>query len=276
VPDAVREPITAASRQQRRALERARKREIDVILRDGISYKPGIDETAILARHLIGVLKAENDLGRASRAAEIAERVFEISLRRDPGPQAVACTLGCAYCCTNFVAATIPEILALAARIRQDWPQAEAPIRQRIVDFVPGDFVSADRTSLKMPCPVLSTEGSCEAYGSRPLVCRGFASISVDACIRSLTDSSVAIPTTKHRVHYRTCCTMALWAALKASGFSNASYDMQHALSFALAHDDAERGWLAGEDIFVSVQSDASRNPEFAIVVDRVIERALS
>lgn len=267
------EPASGASRQQRRVAARTREREIDAVLRSGLPATQDVGPTVALTRRLIDVLSVADDPARASAAARIAHGVFEASLRRDPGPQAVACRKGCAHCCTNFVSASIPEILSLAGAVRSASPAADAPIRRRIDAVVPGDLGAADRTRLTAPCPVLEN-GACSAYGSRPLVCRGFASVSLDACIRSLSDASVAIPNTRHRVHYRTQCAMALWAALKASGLSYASYDLHHALRVALAVPDAEADWLRGAEVFAEVQMDPSRKPELDTFVDQLIERA--
>ncbi len=245
------------------------------MLQGGVPATQDIGPTVALTRHLIDVLSVVDDPHRASAAARIAQDVFEVSLRRDPGPQAVACRKGCAHCCTNFVAASIPEVLALARAVRAQWPSTEAPIRARIDTVSARDFAAADRTGLTEPCPILD-DGMCRAYTARPLVCRDFASVSLDACIRSLTDASVAIPNTRHRVHYRTQCTMALWAALKSSGLSYTSYDLHHAVRVAVARPDAEADWLAGRAVFAEVQTDTSRKPELETFVDQLIVNALA
>ena len=267
------EPASGASRQLRRAANRVRRREIEAVLQFGIPATQDIAPTVALTRHLIEILSRTDDPHRASAAAGIAQSVFEISLRRDPGRHAVVCQKGCAHCCTNFVSASVPEILALAHVVRAQWPSAEAQIRVRIDSVSARDFAAADRTGLTLPCPILEG-GACSAYAARPLVCRGFASVSLDACIRSLDDASVAIPNTRHRIHYRTQSAMALWAALKSLGLSYASYDLHHAVRVAVAYPDAEAEWLSGRAVFAEVQMDTSRKPELETFVDQWIANA--
>ena len=268
--------MSDATRRDRRIRARDAKRVAESLLRDGLPPGDDVAATVELTRHLMEILGERRDAHRASKAARTAERVFEASIRRTPGTLAVACRKGCAYCCTNFVAATIPEILALAARLRSDWPDETAPVYRRIeaAGHNPADFATADRSTLTAPCPVLGPDNLCAAYESRPLACRGFASLDLDACIRAVTDMSVQIPNTKQRALFRSRCSMALWAALKACGLSHRSYDLHHAISIAVSDRDAERRWLAGEDVFAGVQTDVSRRPEFETFVDQLIERA--
>lgn len=265
------------TRQQRRAKERAKRRAAEALLRDGLPPVNDIAPAAALTRHLMDILADSRDAHRATRAARTAERVFEASIRRTPDSRPIACRKGCGYCCTNFVAATVPEVFVLAERVRERWRDAGAPVYRRLeaVGLNPSDIVTADRSTLTAPCPVLGEDNACSAYDGRPLACRGYASLDLNACISALTDVSVEIPNTKTRVLFRSRCSMALWAALKANRLPYLSYDLQHALAIAVPQADAEKRWLAGENVFSAVQTDVSRPPEFEVFVDRLIESAL-
>jgi len=232
--------------------------------------------TVVLTRHLLGILSTPNDGRRASKAAETVEQVYDVSLRRHPARRAVACAKGCSYCCRNFVAVSIPEVLFLARNIKERWPDATAAIRRRIADTgrPPRDLATARHAQLTVPCPVLDGDGACSAYDVRPLACRAYVSISVDMCIRAMNDPAVDIPTTKTHVFYRSRCTTALWAALKAARLPYGSYDLNHALAVAVATENAEARWLSGDDVFAQVQIDPSRKSDVEPFLDRLIAEA--
>jgi hypothetical protein len=264
------------TRQQRRAADRERGRRFAALARDGMPPSADLAAAIVLTRRLVDILLTRDDDRRASRAADTAERVYDASVRRHPPGRAIACGKGCSYCCRNYVAASIPEVLWLARGIRQRWPDAAAAIRGRIAEAArrPRDLAAARRTSSTVACPVLDEAGACSAYDVRPLACRAYVSISVDACIRAMTDPAIDIPTTKTHVFFRARCTTALWAALKAAGLPYGSYDLNRALAVALAGEDAEARWLAGEDVFAGVQVDPSRKPEVEPFLDRLIAGA--
>jgi Fe-S-cluster containining protein len=274
------QPVTVGldqlTRQQRRDRDREHQRQFDALARDGIPPSADLTATVVLTRHLAQILATPGDERRASRAAEAAERIYDVSIRRHPARQAIACGKGCSYCCRNFVAVSIPEVLFLARGIRERWPDATAAIRGRIAETArrPRDLGKARQAASTVPCPVLDGDGACSAYDIRPLACRAYVSISVDACIRAMADPSIDIPTTKTQVFYRARCTTALWAALKAVRLPYGSYDLNHALAVAAATEDAEARWLAGEDVFAAVQIDPSRKADVEPFLDRLIAEA--
>jgi hypothetical protein len=241
------------------------------LLAEGLPTATDVTATAALTRVLIQVLGRRDDAARASAAAEIAQQVFEASLRRHPPRARIACAKGCAHCCrSNFVGASIPEIVLQARRIREAWPDPAGELRQRIdaAAFRTPDHGEASRV---VPCPVLGGDGACGAYDARPLACRGYVSVAVEACIRMLSDPKVEIPSTRPHVFFRTRCTTALWAALKANGLPYASYHLHQALGVAVAAGDAEARWLAGDDVFAGVRVDNTRKPEVEAFLDTLI-----
>jgi hypothetical protein len=245
------------------------------LIAEGLPPSPDLSATAALTGALIQILDDSEDPSRASAAAELAEQVFEASLRRHPPRAAIACRKGCSHCCTsNFVAASIPEVLLQARRIREAVSDSGVRLRLRDAARNPRNLADAGKRVPSAPCPVLDGEGACSTYDVRPLACRGYVSTSVEVCIRALSDPAASVPATRTHVFFRSRCAVALFAALKASGLPHASYELGHGLAIAVEMSDAERRWLAGEDVFGAVQVDPTRKPEVEAYLDALIRRA--
>lgn len=96
----------------------------------------------------------------------------------------VACARGCAMCCHLRVMATPAEVLGLAAYIRGLLPEDElASLATRIsaaaarIRGLPRDRV----LTTNIPCPLL-VDNACSMYPARPLNCRAYHSLDVQAC----------------------------------------------------------------------------------------------
>jgi len=247
--------------------------EADLLARDGLPPLNDLRPTIALTRGLIDLFTDGRDR-RAIRAVAFAQQVLDRSLERHPGKR-VACTKGCSHCCANFIAASIPEVLAVAAQVRAQSAGGHIALDERLSQAVSDgrDWAGARRATITMPCPLL-VDHACSVYPGRPLACRGYASTEVAVCIRALTDPAVTIPTPNSYVFFRTRITTALWAALKAVGLPYVSYDLNRALVVALAEPDVERRWLAGEDVFAEVTVDRTRPPDVEPFLDQLIAEA--
>src|SRR4051812_37096677 len=125
----------------------------------------------------------------------------------------VACRGGCTYCCMFPVAASAPEVLAIAAFVRERFDEerrgGRGPPRDPQKMAAPGvgkgergghkrglvlpagggaaniaatqgmDMGQRDR--IRLDCPFLEA-GTCSVYEVRPVACRGVSSYSVDDC----------------------------------------------------------------------------------------------
>jgi Fe-S-cluster containining protein len=96
----------------------------------------------------------------------------------------VACRSGCTYCCTFPVAASAPEVLAIATFVRERFDaERQATLGARIDANVAAtegmDMSQRDR--VRLDCPFLEA-GECSVYEFRPIVCRGVSSYSIEDC----------------------------------------------------------------------------------------------
>ena len=96
----------------------------------------------------------------------------------------VACRSGCTHCCMFPVAASAPEVLAVAAFVREgfDEPKRAALDARVMANIAATDGMSMDqRDRVRLDCPFLEA-GQCSVYEVRPVACRGYSSYSVEDC----------------------------------------------------------------------------------------------
>jgi Fe-S-cluster containining protein len=96
----------------------------------------------------------------------------------------VACRSGCTYCCMFPVAASAPEVLAIASFVRERFDdERRAALGARVeanISATEGIDMSR-RDRVRLDCPFLEA-GKCSVYEVRPVACRGFSSYSVEDC----------------------------------------------------------------------------------------------
>jgi len=63
-------------------------------------------------------------------------------------------------------------------------------------------------------------------------------------------------------------------AALKAQGLPHQTYELSHALSLMLQHDDAEEAWLGGTDILAEATMDILHDDQDELFLDVLIAGA--
>jgi hypothetical protein len=129
--------------------------------------------------------------GPASSTIELARSVNELTDRSIGQVHAachdghrVACRSGCTYCCTFPVAASAPEVLAIAAFVRERFDEErQAALNARVeanISATDGMDMS-QRDRVRLDCPFLEA-GKCSVYEMRPIACRGVSSYSVEDC----------------------------------------------------------------------------------------------
>jgi Fe-S-cluster containining protein len=96
----------------------------------------------------------------------------------------VACRSGCTYCCMFSVAASVPEVLAIATFVRErfdDERQAALDARVEANIAATDGMDMSRRDGVRLDCPFLGA-GRCSVYEVRPIACRGYSSYSVEDC----------------------------------------------------------------------------------------------
>lgn len=166
----------------------------------------------------------------------------------------IACHKGCATCCTIRVVATAPEVLLVARYLRS----AGGALKQEGIDLLQR-LADADaltrgcdeqqRVELSCRCPYID-KGACVIYPVRPLACRGHASYDKRACVDAAAGRVDEIPYSVPHMAMRSLIQNAMQSALRDAGYAWAVYELNHSLRIALADDECEEGWLAGDDVF--------------------------
>ncbi len=95
------------------------------------------------------------------------------------------CTSGCAFCCHFPVGATRGELDTLATALRRDLSD---PTYDRLVERVrrsANELRGVDektQAAQRRRCVLLGDDDRCIAYPARPIACRGWNSLSRNAC----------------------------------------------------------------------------------------------
>lgn len=228
------------------------------------------------ARILIDILNGRAP-GRAAKAAKAAHDFFEVSLNNSPAKHPIACAKGCTWCCHVSVTARAPEIFLMANRIRElPKDQYEDVLnRVRAADQRTRHMSGQERARQKVPCAMLK-DGGCSVYDARPGACRGFVSVSADACRRGYDGEPTQIVTPSTWTKLRDAHKQALWAAIAAAGRPADSYELHHALRIALELPDAESRWLSGEDVFAAVARATIEDPAVSANNKRIIDQIIA
>jgi Fe-S-cluster containining protein len=251
------------TRQERRLQQREQLKQGQSAIRQGLPTVPPKAMVIGLGLMLRDVLTSPKHPHPASHAAEIMHQVFEASLAQTPAKLEIACHKGCGYCCHNWVGATAPEVFLIArhlqARKANNW-LASATVTTRAAANIGLDI--AARFGAKLPCAFLA-ENACSIYAVRPTVCRQTTSTKLDTCIEEFNGEGLDgdIMVSKVYLDHARNCRLPLLAALKATGLPDHVYELSAAITCVLQTPDAERRWLAGDDIFAGIAVAPSHPP---------------
>lgn len=239
-----------------RAARRRQAREDEKLLAGGIDAETRNPEpTAAMARTLCAMFERAKQEKDIDPPVSFLYATANATLRRLKDIP-VACKKGCSHCCHIRVSASAPEILFTAKIIRQRGAGLAA--RVEAAHLHTKDYDIQARARHPHPCPLLEND-ACSIYELRPLTCRFAASADAAICARSYRNlSGENIPTPLLNLRGSNAYAVAVAAALKRAGLPYHAYELNAGLARALANDNAEAAWLAGEDIF----SDVARDPD--------------
>ncbi|MBV9884491.1 MAG: YkgJ family cysteine cluster protein [Sphingomonadaceae bacterium] len=227
----------------------------------------GLEAGRADGREVIALMRVLHDLIEEARDAGTVAPVMQFlhanmrSAERLAPNHLLACRRGCAFCCHTFVSARAPELLFVKGAIPgRDRAAAAAAVEEAW--RVTGTLGPGARGGLARACPMLR-DGACNVYAARPMTCRMAVSQSAEACGRAFAPGAgpMQIPVPDHYPTLRRGYSIALAGALRRAGFPAWSYEFNAGMRTALARPDAEKAWLAGEDVFADVQRDPGSDP---------------
>lgn len=170
-----------------------------------------------------------------------------------------ACSKGCWHCCTHVVGASVPEILEAARYIKETWSAEEIAElivrieahRRQTVRFRTGEGNYPPRAL----CPLLK-DSSCSVWLNRPLICRGWNSVSVEDCIvkRENPESGVRERGVAAQFAVSDNVREGLLDGLKSLGYRGEVCELAAGLGIAMSVPDAAERYLAGDDLFVAAE----------------------
>ena len=152
----------------------------------------------------------------------------------------IACRSGCTFCCMFPVAASAPEVLAIATFVRERFDaEQRAALDARVeANIRATDGMTMDqRDRVRRDCPFLEAS-QCSVYEVRPVACRGYSSFSVEQCRKDFEypATGVGIPTNGLRELVSGAIREGLGIACKSAAVEHRLLELIRAYKIA-AHD---------------------------------------
>jgi Fe-S-cluster containining protein len=139
----------------------------------------------------------------------------------------IACKKGCSYCCGLVVKATEPELYVIFEHVLKTRSESEISLLMNRLhtQLQTKEGCSTRNERINVKCTFLKND-SCSIYEVRPLSCRAWNSIDVQACITYLTDSELDIPVNPY--HYAPFDTIrkGIIKGLHVVGLEDATHEL--------------------------------------------------
>jgi hypothetical protein len=228
----VKTPSRKERREQERAEGKAAKRALPLFPDTSTRRAIRLGYAAALAAGtsstgLVDTAHADAD----ARAAEVFSRF------RSP-----ACKSGCSYCCKLFVSVRASEARRLAVALRAlPAPQLDE-VRRRLAANAHRAKSTTSATYPRMPCALLTAEGTCVAYEARPFSCRQYHSFDVEACRRVDVGEADGVPSHREAFALQGEVMNAWLEATAAFDGDAGSYELQQALDILLGDPQGDLG----------------------------------
>jgi Fe-S-cluster containining protein len=193
----------------------------------------------------ISALRASRKHAAVLRLARQLHRGMTAAIDALPSKAQHACAPGCSFCCYLPVDVLAPEAFLIAAHLQQTRSADElAALTWRLGAQGQHDFGVR-------PCVFLAN-GRCSIYDVRPMVCRGYNSLSKERCEAYYHDASVDLRGTKDRTAGRLAEAIedGVIAGLEALGLDAQWYELPSAVLHALETPDGPARWARGEVVF--------------------------
>ncbi|MFO0759284.1 MAG: YkgJ family cysteine cluster protein [Byssovorax sp.] len=205
---------------------------------------------AVLARET-----PEATVEAAATALVRAEELAGAAIARDPGATPIACRAGCSSCCAAKVVVTAPEILRIAAHLRETRDEASLDaLRERVraIDAQTRGKTRQERAALGLRCPLLDESGSCSVHAVRPLHCLGWTSFDAAACERHWAAPGESLAPPHHDDVYELASAVlaGLGRACFEVGLDGSLLELIAALRIALERPSAGERWQKRLPVF--------------------------
>jgi len=168
----------------------------------------------------------------------------------------VACRSGCTYCCTFPVAASAPEVLTIAAFVRDRFDEERrASLNARVEASISAtegmDMSRRDR--VRLDCPFLEA-GQCTIYEVRPVACRGVSSYSAEDCREDFEHpgTGVEVHTNGLRELVFGAIREGLAVACKSASGEHRLLELVRAYKIASEDSTLAETWRSGPEAFES------------------------
>ncbi|MBF0167475.1 MAG: YkgJ family cysteine cluster protein [Alphaproteobacteria bacterium] len=173
---------------------------------------------------------------------ETAVGLIERHRAEFPPPTPLHCKDGCTPCCfTKHIVMTPPEALFLLDMIE-------------LCGFRLA--VSQEAHSSRKGCPLLSKKGHCRFYAHRPLMCRAFHSLDVEACKKGVGVPGNEVPIWPPHFEIYTRMQAGLARGLMEKGLAMTKLDLRPVLALETPTALLWDIWLNGGDPFTTARMD--------------------
>jgi Fe-S-cluster containining protein len=229
-------------------------------------------ESAIIGMGVVLCDKLQDaaDHARATAAVRLAATLLDRTTAKMAQASDFACARGCSYCCNSAVPVSAPEVLALASHIAGTQGAASgldpATVASRTTERVALQKSGTSSTG-SLPCPLL-VDDACSVHEARPMSCRQTFSTSAEGCREAKEGWRNDFPFVPAGINVGVMLRSLLISASRSAGLDPATYELSSALAIALTTADAERRWLAGEDVFAGAVK-LQRPPQMQDSIDR-------
>ncbi|TIX54704.1 MAG: hypothetical protein E5V33_24835, partial [Mesorhizobium sp.] len=230
------------NRADRRRADKEHARKIDA----GIDLDDLSPEMmGSLIRRTYSAVEQARRFGSVAPILGFMNPLIDKSTQKAARYHSIACSKGCWYCCTVWVAASIPEVIHFANTVPAGQKAGfSTRLDESLSQF--GHLSFDQRGDTVTPCPAL-VDKLCSNYQNRPNTCRTAMSADADICRRSYVElSGEDIPTPMSINGIRGIFVVALECALVHAGLVPGAYEFQAALKRTLADPTIERRWLNG------------------------------
>ncbi len=200
----------------------------------------------------------------------------QVGIDQSPGRAERACRAGCAFCCYSHAEIYPLDAISVAHYLkRTQSPEQLAVVEERLRNRVRAKRPMSidERKQANLRCALLAEDDTCSVYAARPLVCRGYSSLSVAKCEEAYLNPAApnTAPFDYHARIWTVSVADGMRDAQKAKGIDAQRYELNSAVSCALVTPDAAEKWIQGQDVFRDCLIDkAGQTPRPPAMVQRV------